>query len=59
MEKWRCISGSGIILGIVIHIVDIFIIKMPYVIFIPIEIVAIVLIFAGLIIRKKERNNEK
>ena len=55
MEKWRCISLIGIILGIGIQIIDFFVISIPYVIFIPLEFVAIILIFAGFIIRKKQK----
>uniref|UniRef100_UPI00405782CB hypothetical protein n=1 Tax=Acetatifactor sp. TaxID=1872090 RepID=UPI00405782CB len=59
MEKWRCISLIGIILGIGMQIIDFFVISIPYVIFIPLEIVAIILIYAGFIIRKKQKEQEK
>ncbi len=59
MEKWRCISGIGIVLGIVVTVIDFLVESVPYAIIIPLEIVAIILIFAGLIIRKSEKNREK
>lgn len=60
MEKWRCILWIGTILGIGVQILD-FLVKgiLPYVIIIPIEIVAIVLIFSGFIVRKIEKKKEK
>lgn len=59
MEKWRCILGIGCVLGIVLTVVDYFIISIPYVIIIPLQVVAIILIFTGLIIRKRSKSNEK
>lgn len=59
MEKWRCISLIGIMLGIVVQIIDFFVISIPYAIIIPLDIVAIILIFAGFIIRKSEKMREK
>ena len=59
MEKWRIISLIGIILGIGMQVLDYFVRGIPYAIMIPAEIVAIILIFAGLIIRKREKNREK
>ena len=52
MVKWRCISGIGIILGMVVTVIDFLVEGIPYVITIPLEILSIILIFAGLIIRK-------
>lgn len=59
MERWRYILGIGCVLGIVLTVVDYFIITIPYVIIIPLQIVAIILIFTGLIIRKNTKSNEK
>ena len=59
MEKWRCIGWTGIILGIGVQILDYFVENIPFGIMIPIEIVAIVMIFTGLIIRKREKNQEQ
>lgn len=59
MEKWRCILMIGIVLGIGVQIIDFFVISIPYVIFIPLEIVAIILIFAGFIIRKKKKKKSR
>ena len=59
MEKWRCISLAGIVLGMGVQILDFFVKDIPYIVIIPIEIVAIILIFAGLIIRKREKNREQ
>lgn len=59
MEKWRVISGIGIILGIVVIAIDFGIENIPYVITIPLEVVAIALIFAGLIIRKCGKRRKK
>ncbi|MBQ2882787.1 MAG: hypothetical protein IJE43_03290 [Alphaproteobacteria bacterium] len=59
MEKWRYILGLGCVLGIVLTVIDYFIITIPYVIIIPLQIVAIILIFTGLVIRKNTKLNEK
>lgn len=59
MEKWRLISLIGIILGIGLQVIDYFIITIPYVVIIPLDIVAIVFIFTGLVIRKKEKTRKK
>jgi len=59
MEKWRYILGLGCVLGIVLTVIDYFIITIPYVIIIPLQIVAIILIFTGLVIRKNTKSNEK
>ncbi len=56
MEKWRCISLIGIILGIAVQIIDFFVISIPYAIIILLDIVAIILIFTGFIIRKKHKD---
>ncbi|MBR5799911.1 MAG: hypothetical protein IKY23_07590 [Lachnospiraceae bacterium] len=55
MEKWRVISAVGIVLGIVMSIMDYFIKSIPYAIIIPLDIIAVILIFTGLIMRKKAR----
>ena len=55
MEKWRGILWMGIILGAGIRVVDVLVANIPYVIIIPLQIVAIILIFTGFIIRKKEK----
>lgn len=59
MEKWRLIFLIGIILGIGLQVIDYFIITIPYVVIIPLDIVAIVFIFTGLVIRKKEKTRKK
>lgn len=58
MEKWRCILWIGIVLGMVVTGIDFFIENIPYVIIIPLEVVAIILIFAGFIIRKRHMKNK-
>ena len=55
MEQWRKISLAGILLGNISLLIDYFFISIPYAIMIPILLVAIVLIFAGLIMRKKQK----
>lgn len=57
MEKWSRISLVGIILGNGALLIDYFVISVPYVIMIPILLVAIILIFTGLIMRKKQKND--
>ena len=57
MEQWRRISLIGILLGNIALLVDYFLISIPYVIMIPILIVAIILIFTGLIMRKKQKKD--
>ena len=59
MEKWRWILGIGCVLGIVLTVIDYYIISIPYVIIIPLQVVAIILIFTGLIIRKRSKSNGK
>ncbi|MBE5877344.1 MAG: hypothetical protein E7290_10715 [Lachnospiraceae bacterium] len=59
MEKWRLVLGGGIILGVVLNVMDYFITEIPYVIFIPLQIVAIVLLFGGFIWRKREMAQKK
>lgn len=59
MEKWRRIFWIGAILGIVVTSVDAWIISIPYIIIIPVEIVSLVLIFAGLVMRKNKKKAEK
>lgn len=58
MEQWRKISLIGILLGNIALLIDYFIISVPYVIMIPILIVAIILIFTGLFMRKKQKKDE-
>ena len=57
MEQWRKISLAGILLGNVALLVDYFIISVPHVIMIPILFVAIILIFAGLVMRKNQKKD--
>ena len=57
MEQWRKISLIGILSGNVALLVDYFIISVPYVIMIPVLLVAIVLIFTGLVMRKRQKND--
>ena len=57
MEKWRKLSLAGILLGNSAVLVDYFVTSVPYVIMIPILLVAIILIFFGIIMRKKKKNN--
>ena len=57
MEQWRRISLIGILLGNIALLVDYFLISIPYVIMIPILIVAIILIFTGLFMRKKQKKD--
>ena len=59
MQKWRRISLTGIILGIVAIGIDFLMKGLPYAIIIPLEIISIILIFTGLIIRKVEKTREK
>lgn len=58
VEKWRYIGWTGVILGIVVTAIDLRVKDISYGIFIPIEIIAIILIFTGLIIRKSEKTRE-
>ncbi len=55
MERWRKISLTGILLSNGALLIDYFAISIPYSIMIPILIVAIILIFNGLIIRKRQK----
>lgn len=57
MEQWRRISLIGILLGNIALLVDYFLLSIPYVIMIPILIVAIILIFTGLVMRKKQKKD--
>lgn len=59
MVKWRCISGTGISLGMVVTTIDFLVEGIPYVMTIPLVIVSVILIYAGLIIRKRENMREK
>ena len=54
MSKWRLLFWSGVIIGIMVKILDHFIEGIPILIVIVFEIIAITLIFAGLITRKKQ-----
>lgn len=53
MEQWRKISLIGILIGNGALLIDYCAISIPYIIMIPILIVAFILIITGLIIRKK------
>ena len=55
MVKWRCISGTGISLDMVVTTIDFLVEGIPYVMTIPLVIVSVILIYAGLIIRKREK----
>ena len=55
MEQWRRISLIGILLGNIALIADYFIISVPYAVMIPILFTAILLIFTGLVMRKKQK----
>lgn len=59
MEKWRYISWAGIILGFIVTAIDFLIVSVPYGIIISMEIVAIILIFAGFIMRKRKMAKEE
>lgn len=54
MSKWRLLFWSGVIIGIMVKILDHFIEGIPILIVIVFEIIAITLIFTGLITRKKQ-----
>jgi len=55
MEKWRLIMLCGMVLGVVVLIIDAIVENAPYLIIIPLQLVAIVMLFGGLIMRKRER----
>ena len=57
MEQWRRISLIGILLGNIALLVDYFLISVPHVMMIPILFVAIILIFTGLFMRKKQKKD--
>lgn len=57
-EKWRTISLAGILLGNGALLMDRFVIRFPNVIIIPILLIAIILIFAGIMMRKKQKKME-
>ena len=57
MEKWRKIALAGILLGNGALLIDYFVTSVPHVVMIPILLVAIILIFSGLVMRKKHKNN--
>ena len=57
MEKWRKILLAGILLGNGALLIDYFVTSVPHVVMIPILLVAIILIFSGLVMRKKHKNN--
>lgn len=59
MEKWRRIGWTGAVLGIVATCVDRWAGPIPYEIIIPVEIISLILILSGLIIRKREKTFEK
>ena len=63
MKKWRVVLLVGIILGIILGIVldviNYFVTEIPYMIFIPLQIVAIVMIFGGFIGRKREKTQKE
>lgn len=55
MEKWRRVLLIGAVPGLAVTAIDSWTGGIPYEIIIPIEFVSIALIFAGLIMRKKQR----
>ena len=55
MAKWRKISLCGTILGYAALLLDYFIIPIPHAIMIPLLLIGIGLIFAGLIARRKQK----
>jgi hypothetical protein len=57
MEKWCRISLAGVLLGNCALLIDYFVISIPYAIMIPVLLIAIILIFAGLIVRKKQKKD--
>lgn len=59
MEKWRYILLAGIILGMVIITIDFLVVSVPYIVIIPMELISLVLIFAGFIMRKNKIAQEK
>lgn len=59
MERWRQITWSGIILGNGIAAIDAWGASIPYEIIIPIEIMSLILIFSGLINRRREKMQKR
>ena len=57
MEKWRRISLAGVLLGNCALLIDYFVTTIPYAIMIPVLLIAIILIFAGLIVKKKQKKD--
>lgn len=55
MEKWRIIFFGGVLLGIVVFVLDVEMKTIPDLILIILEVIAILLVFTGLIARKKNR----
>lgn len=53
MEAWRRISWGGILLGNGALLIDCFLFSIPNAVMIPILTVAIILVFAGFIMRKR------
>lgn len=57
MKLWRKISLIGILLGNGALLIDYFIISIPHIIMIPILIAALIFIFTGLVIRKRQKTD--
>lgn len=57
MERWRIISLTGILLGNGALLVDYFLISVPHIVMIPLLLASIILIFTGLIQRRKQKKN--
>ena len=55
MERWRFVFLAGIFLGLCLEGIDYFVTEIPYLIYIPLQIAAIAMIFGGLIHRKRDR----
>ena len=57
MEPWRKCSLIGILFGNGALLIDYFVISISYMVMIPLLIVSIILIFTGLMIRKKQKSS--
>lgn len=57
MEKWHKISLAGILLGNGALLIDYFVTYVPYEIMIPVLLISIILIFTGLVMRKKRKSH--
>lgn len=55
MAQWRRISLTGILLGNGALLIDDFIIAIPHIIMIPILSAAVLFVFRGFILRKRQK----